>query len=163
MVGHTDDFFVGIGDINATYLPKSPDPLGPAAPTKAVSSLSLSSPTDAPTDSATPTLASSPHTASPSPTSTEVDLTKAEVESTLVAEAQSKALVSQLEERPLAKMQEALDASEEVETKVTNGSEKEKDVAIAEHPHHKSKPILTNDDWELDRVWNVSGEYPGDW
>lgn len=164
-----DDFFVGIGDINATFLPKLPDPVGNAAGTSgpnARSSDLLPSPSNGSPDSAVPALAASPHTASPAPSTTEIDMTKGEVEAAIIAEAQSKAVTSQLEERPLAKMQKELDQEEEKEevekegsVQPTNGhlnGAREKNGREPHHHHHKGKALLSNDDWELERVWNVS-------
>lgn len=93
-------------------------------------------------------------------------MTKGEVEAAIVAEAQSKAVTSQLEERPLAKMQKELDKEEEKEeaekeagAPSTNGhlnGAKEKNGREHHHHHHKGKALLSNNDWELERVWNVS-------
>lgn len=68
-------------------------------------------------------------------------------------EAQTKAVVSQLEERPLAKMQEALDAQEEKDEKTDDAASEEGQAGGGKH--HAHKPLLTNDDWELERVWTV--------
>lgn len=164
-----DDFFVGIGDINATFLPKLPDPVGNAAGTSAPNARSsdpLAPPSNGSPDSAVPALAASPHTASPAPSTTEIDMTKGEVEAAIIAEAQSKAVTSQLEERPLAKMQKELDQEEEKEEAEKEGSvqptnghlngAREKNGREPHHHHHKGKALLSNDDWELERVWNVS-------
>ncbi|KAG8891174.1 Carboxy-terminal domain (CTD) phosphatase, partial [Tulasnella sp. 408] len=165
------DFFVGIGDINATFLPKLPDPVGNAAETSAKSaspSGRLAPPSNGSSDSTVPALAASPHTASPTPPSTEIDMTKGEVEAAIVAKAQSKAVTSQLEERPLAKMQKELDKEEEREeaekeagVQSTNGhlnGAKEKNGREHHHHHHKGKALLNNNDWELERVWNILHE-----
>lgn len=159
-----DDFFVGIGDINASFLPKLPDPVGTAgAPPPKAAPSGAASGSNGSSDSVAPSLAASPYTASPAPASTEIDMTKGEVEAAIVAEAQSKAVTSQLEDRPLAKMQKELDKTDEDgQTQTEDGPQvnghsngtKEKN-GREHHHHHKGKALLSNDDWELERIWNV--------
>lgn len=162
----TDDFFVGIGDINATYLPKSPDPLGETSASAPLSSLrSVSS------DSATPNIAASNHTTGDLPPSNEIDATKAETVSAIVTQAQTQAVAAQLEERPLAKAQEALEADsineadgkrevEEDDEATTASANRSHDGSSTDDtaktgPHPKTKALLNNDDKELERVWDV--------
>lgn len=148
----SDDFFVGIGDINATYLPKLPDPLGGPVPRNPPPTSSRG----ASGDSATPTLASSSLTTSPAPSASETDVTKAEVESSLVAEAQAKAIVTQLEDRPLAKMQEALEKEESTEGVEASPSQANGAANGTGGGHLVRKALLRDDDWDLERVGGVS-------
>ncbi|KAG8941759.1 Carboxy-terminal domain (CTD) phosphatase [Tulasnella sp. 419] len=154
------DFFVGIGDINASFLPKSPDLLaGNGNVPKAQGPVMPESPGTTPPDA----LAASPLTASPTPPSTEPSLTKEEAQSVLVAQAQSKAVEAQLEERPLAKMQEALEA--QVEGGATpsgpslqNGNSANGNASSSSPKDTKNKALLRNDDNELERVWQILEE-----
>lgn len=94
----------------------------------------------------------------------------AEAASDMVTQAQAKVVVAQLEQRPLAKMQQALDVKEkekhkddkpEVVTKEdiastlpTNGDSSQGAGDLATKPH-KAKALLKNDDRELERVQKV--------
>ena len=90
----------------------------------------------------------------------------------MAAEAQSKAVEAQLEDRPLAKMQEALDDAADDEDDVPRTPPSDVDPAENGSPtttlasngspnppaspsRHKGKPLLKNDDVELDRVFKV--------
>ncbi len=67
------------------------------------------------------------------------------------------ALEAQVEERPLAKMQEKLADTEEEETKDDTNSEPRADSEQQQqHPHHHhKKALLKSQDSELDRVGKV--------
>lgn len=169
-----DDFFVGIGDINSAFLPK-------ADPSSALLSPSTSS-------TATPTPPSTPPPPPPSSTpatSPETDTPPSpEVSSKDVLVAQnSAALESQIEARPLAKLQEEIDEAEgegkepekegvdtakeaekesqpQVESGGTQPAGVESDRTDSPKPkraHHKA--LLNNDDYELQRVQKVCA-YP---
>ncbi|KAG9004685.1 Carboxy-terminal domain (CTD) phosphatase [Tulasnella sp. JGI-2019a] len=154
------DFFVGIGDINATYLPKSGNPLAtPPVPPSTIRGDSSTQSTIAP-DIGSGEL----------PTSTDIDATVAEAVSDMVTQAQAKVVVAQLEQRPLAKMQEALDLKEkeksgrdhedlatENETSLTTNGHSATDGDASAKPHHH-KALLKDDDRELERVHKILDE-----
>ena len=142
----TDEFFVGIGDINSAFLPKL-EPLTPVlTPPQSATPVPGSSP--APSDSSTPPLSQSLSqgdidtdmtTPPDSPTglagvASGGDLLEDEVEDETVSALRKneilhrnhEALDAQVEERPLAKMQEALQEAESTSAPAvadTNGSE----------------------------------------
>ncbi|KAJ8596296.1 hypothetical protein M405DRAFT_757888 [Rhizopogon salebrosus TDB-379] len=138
------DFFVGIGDINSAFLPK----IEPLAPT--VSSPSPAKPPSPPeSDSA----------AASQPILTPEEREKSEMESKAMLTQNSLALEAQVEERPLAKKQEALLESD------GTGLPASPEDQLSVHPkdHGKAaespktekvsrKPLLKNDDVELQRV-----------
>ncbi|KIK94105.1 hypothetical protein PAXRUDRAFT_828314 [Paxillus rubicundulus Ve08.2h10] len=128
------DFFVGIGDINSAFLPK----VEPLAPT--VHTPTLGQP-------ATPPPASTSVEPSPSPLVEPEERERAELESKALLTQNSMALEAQVEERPLAKKQEALQDA-------TNA------VAPIEQPKtdHPRKALLKNDDAELRRVGELLEE-----
>ncbi|RDB28454.1 RNA polymerase II subunit A C-terminal domain phosphatase [Hypsizygus marmoreus] len=118
------DFFVGIGDINSTFLPKL-EPLAPSIPPPSVPSSTPSkgsfllaesekidtesqetSPDISPTPPATPLVIPEPPLAVPG------DSEQAELATNVLLTRNSLALEAQLEERPLAKKQEALSEGE---------------------------------------------------
>ena len=138
MIG-VDDFFVGIGDINGSFLP-------PTTPSPIASS-SLSPAPTSPSSSA-----SSPPPATPPETG-------------LIA--QAKLLDHVSEERPLAKMQEELEKAEDadavgedVSTNEAESLEKSEEGKKSTTPPGSSvrprKPLLKAFDEELDRVAKVS-------
>jgi len=171
---HVDDFFVGIGDINSTFLPKV-DPLTPSVPPQ-------SSPP--PTNPPPPSLpALSPDSLTPTPPTSEISSETAiheaspalvesddeELEKSTMLTRNSIALEAQVEQRPLAKKQEELEEQEQEEeaqiqppdaTK-PDGNESESaqvmaDVTPQPTPHkHHTKALLRNDDCELLRVQSV--------
>ncbi|TFY63298.1 hypothetical protein EVG20_g6374, partial [Dentipellis fragilis] len=175
------DFFVGIGDINSTFLPKVdafssviPPPSGPA-----------SSSTPARTRTPTPPI-SAPF--SPDSVSPESDAASLATSTTILPEESdaddiratdmlvrnSQALEAQVEERPLAKKQEELqEASDEAvdrEEKVTETNPPQQAGAAggaqarSEKPpaspkeKHVRKALLKNDDAELQRVKKLLDE-----
>jgi len=146
-----DDFFVGIGDINGSFLPPtSPNP--------------TSSPSSSPTAAASSTSTESPSSASSSPT----PITLPELSGLI---AQAKLLDQVSEERPLAKMQEELekkgDAEEAVAVAIaingvdvgkedTKSKEEMRSTTPPDSPTKARKPLLNGCDEELDRVADVS-------
>ena len=137
-----DDFFVGIGDINSSFLPKV-DPssalMGGKPPT---SSLPAS------VSDNDPSIPSSPASSSTAVEETDTD----EPSKTRMLEENSAVLEAQVETRQLAKMQEQLQDSATSETKPENGTSNE--VADTSKPVRKA--LLRNDDIELTRVKKAS-------
>ncbi|EPQ60326.1 hypothetical protein GLOTRDRAFT_118635 [Gloeophyllum trabeum ATCC 11539] len=171
------DFFVGIGDINSTFLPKlnalaaamipSPSP-GAAAvvPPPTVASVDIRSSLSSPS----PTLAaSSPATSTSSTLPPSPDEEREELTKTALITQNSLALEAQLEDRPLAKKQEELQSTED--ENATEGEprsresttpeaapEEEPDNAVAKQPKAARKALLRNDDYELQRVQQLLEE-----
>ncbi len=133
-----DDFFVGIGDINGSFLPPTPpNPISSASPAPAQSASSSESPSSAP---------SSPPPETPPESSSLI--------------AQAKLLDEVSKARPLARLQEELEKKEDVEDIVeaakmtSNGQEAEekKSSTPPGSPTKPRKPLLNVLDDELDRV-----------
>jgi RNA polymerase II subunit A-like phosphatase len=163
----SDDFFVGIGDINSTFLPKV-EPL-------------LTTPT------LPPSLQPSPEESSTRPTSLETqsspeETQKAELVKDAMLTQNELALEAQLEERPLAKKQEELlvtpTGDQNGQQQEVGGEEEDKKPPDPSPPSLletqsgavDSKPakvprkaLLKNDDVELQRVTKVysSRRMPG--
>ncbi|EJD03740.1 uncharacterized protein FOMMEDRAFT_105888 [Fomitiporia mediterranea MF3/22] len=165
------DFFIGIGDINSTFLPKldamgtgnvSQD--GPETPTES---------SDAPAQLTPPI----PVPSSPTPPSTtgsepvsedtadELPGDQQSAKKTEMITQNTLALEAQVEERPLAKKQEQLESDDDTE-KPDDAKESEhrssngETVVQTEHPkskHHR-KALLKNDDTELMRVRQLLDE-----
>ena len=147
-----DDFFVGIGDINSTFLPKAPSLVPTTLPGR-------------------PSL---PRSASPvQPASSKTSSEDAEAEADAAFASQNRITIeriaAQVEERPLAKKQEMLEdgakakAKEEDGKSTVNGEKLESEEDKTEKVHTApKKALLKNDDTELDRVSNVrhSASYP---
>ncbi|KAG6851395.1 hypothetical protein H0H93_005793 [Arthromyces matolae] len=168
-----DDFFVGIGDINSTFLPKL-EPMAPVIPpppsTSTTTSPSLVSDTAKPEDAST-TSSDFSEIASPlvvpeptSPPENESD----ELAKTAMVVRNTLALEAQLEERPLAKKQEALSEGEPPRVHHHHhhhNDEEEKPVVEKEErittPKPERKALLKNDDSELDRVSKLLREVHG--
>ncbi|KZV96826.1 hypothetical protein EXIGLDRAFT_704804 [Exidia glandulosa HHB12029] len=125
------DFFVGIGDINSTFLPPKADPL-------------LRLPPDLPAIVRKPT--------GPQPVT--VEDAKEELEDELLSR-QAEALDAQVMERPLEKKQHELEEHEH-EHKHTNGN----GTVLIEHPKEEEKKtaLLRNDDTELARLQHILSE-----
>ncbi|KAK7023823.1 RNA polymerase II subunit A C-terminal domain phosphatase [Favolaschia claudopus] len=149
------DFFVGIGDINSSFLPKIV-PLTPiaSAPTDAqkIPPAASSSP---PSTDESPVDSSLPKPASPA------EETQAELAEKALLLTQSIALEAQVEERPLAKKQEELEVASD-ESPSTN-----KDVPPAttgevqaqpSKKHQRKAALLKNDDNELQRLGKLLDE-----
>ncbi|KAK7465542.1 CTD phosphatase Fcp1 [Stygiomarasmius scandens] len=142
------DFFVGIGDINSTFLPKI-EPLTASTPPPS-----------------TPTTSSSDSSSSLAVPSGDVERTQLEANAKLTEN--SLALEAQVEARPLAKKQEELqgapaaeNSSNPDETPVKQDDQlpaatKEKEEAKSTTPTKTPrKALLRNDDAELDRVYKL--------
>ncbi|KAG6915259.1 hypothetical protein DXG01_012444 [Tephrocybe rancida] len=169
------DFYVGIGDINSTFLPKL-EPLAPVMPSgpppSTAAKLPASPGTDAHTSDAlvdalsAPTPLMVPELAPP-PDSDSSDLTK-----TAMVTRNNLALEAQLEERPLAKKQEALSegdvphehhhhhhSEESLTPEPAPKEEKAKEErSTTPGPRPERKALLKNDDYELDRVSKILKE-----
>ncbi|KAK2461532.1 hypothetical protein APHAL10511_005995 [Amanita phalloides] len=148
------DFFIGIGDINSSFLPKI-EPLTAGSPAKA------------------PPAAKPTSTSTAPPATDSAEDGQAETAVNAMLRQNTMELELQLEERPLAKRQtELLRTSEEPasggpshhlaeagpkDTEVPNQSE-----GTQEHEEHKNEPerkaLLKNDDHELERVSKLLGE-----
>lgn len=171
------EFFVGIGDINSSFLPKQvpiaalpPDANRPASP-----------PSDIASPGPTPPLSPFSSASTNSDTSEEE---LAEIEKTEILARNADVLDAQLEERPLAKMQEELQEAEDAkEAAIEAAAEKESTPVVngaaeagtnghgddgenaAEPParlstppkeKHTRKALLKNTDTELTRVQRVN-------
>ena len=163
-----DDFFVGIGDINSTFLPKV-DALGGSsisqAPPPSASSGSGS-------DSATPKSTPSSAPSNSEDGSNEVDAEGSNGRPSAVKKEMitqnTIALDAQMKERPLAKKQEQLesddeglgDENNEVSTEpkndeTQNGTGTQPSPSEPVKAKHHRKALLKNDDDELQRVGKV--------
>ncbi|KAF8260723.1 hypothetical protein EI94DRAFT_1747641 [Lactarius quietus] len=150
------DFFVGIGDINSAFLPK----LDPT--TTPISPMSTPPAGRKPSTVASSTLpVSASESASNTPQSSTVDETAAEeiLQKEMITR-NSLALEAQVEERPLAKLQEELqevaDGQHEIEGPAAE-SASGKSVSSSRPPEssgerHHRKALLKNDDTELRRI-----------
>ncbi|VDC08041.1 unnamed protein product [Peniophora sp. CBMAI 1063] len=158
------DFFVGIGDINSAFLPKA----DPSSALLTPSTSATATPTPPTTPPPPPPPSSSPES-SPEPRTPSPEVSAKDV---LVAQ-NSAALESQIEARPLAKLQEEIDEAEgddkgveapkeadeqpQSESPVESGeTQPSSDASIntenarPKRAHHKA--LLNNDDTELRRV-----------
>ena len=169
----SDDFFVGIGDINSAFLPRI-TPLTPSVPSQPPSSPSNPAAPIPPSPSSTPL---SPTSSSASEISSETAIHESsptlvgsddeELEKRSMLTRNSIALEAQVEERPLAKKQEELEEQEQKEEAESQCSasaskpeeeeaesvEVKTDVTPQPPPHkHTAKALLRNDDYELSRV-----------
>ncbi len=157
----TDDFFVGIGDINSTFLPK----LDPS--TSTIPQTSPATPGQQPQTVPGSTLS----TSSPSPSSDDSQSTTSSADEEVDTEILQKemiarnslALEAQVEERPLAKLQEELQeaANDQLESEspasIASGqSENTSKPSEAPGEKHHRKALLKNDDVELRRIMRVS-------
>ncbi|KAF9453897.1 hypothetical protein P691DRAFT_791077 [Macrolepiota fuliginosa MF-IS2] len=169
------DFFVGIGDINSSFLAKI-TPLTPSLtattpqlPESPSGELAQSpSLTVDGTDDAT-TVHALPDSSEPI---TPEEIEKAEIEKKIMLSTNNAALDEQFEQRPLAKKQEELrdavahesssNPSQEPTTESQpSNSEKPADDQAASPTHHPEKPkqaLLKNDDAELDRIGKLLDE-----
>ena len=171
---YLDDFFVGIGDINSTFLPKiepltaatSPRPAGGEAKVLAQQgadiseTLSPESQTTMPEASITSDITSLSTTI---PVSSVEETERAQLAANAMLKQNNLALEAQLEERPLARKQEALQESDTAAHEHTQHSMEDKPAAGVEvkqvesslHKHEKRKALLKNNDFELERVAKV--------
>jgi RNA polymerase II subunit A C-terminal domain phosphatase len=154
-----DDFFVGIGDINSPFLPKLdpssiPGPKPPASSTEE----SIPSSDEKPPVTVSPSELSSSSEATANTADQDAKDAEADAAMTKAAEV----LDAQLEERPLAKMQEELSekGSQETSSSEIVTDEKPGEPPQTEAEPKKEKPVrkalLTNNDHELLRVKAVS-------
>ncbi|EFI28712.1 RNA polymerase II subunit A domain phosphatase [Coprinopsis cinerea okayama7 len=144
------DFFVGIGDINSTFLPKLDAASLPTAP-KAK-------------DKATPSLASNGTTAKAETPPNPDDLPESKpgeepepepAPKDILVTQNNAALDAQLEERPLAKKEKELqehEAAEASSSSSESSASSESHTEAQPHPHHHRKALLKNDDTELQRI-----------
>ncbi|GJJ09456.1 hypothetical protein Clacol_003679 [Clathrus columnatus] len=132
------DFFVGIGDINSTLLPKVP--------------------------SLVPSPATTPLTCTPVSSENDVEPTAKEAAAVLATQNKitNERIAAQVEERPLAKKQVLLEeedsGKEDSNATAINGMKKEENDTKNEkhnHHHHHRKALLKNDDTELTRVGDL--------
>lgn len=158
LIFRTDDFFIGIGDINSSFLPKV-DPLTPAVLTppssKAATNINrATNPSDS-SESATPTAVDTSPIVPPSPVEEEI----AELQTTAMLTRNNAALDAQLEERPLAKKEKELQEHEiqenqQAEHLAAETASDVKEPSPKPEKHHK-KALLKNDDYELIRIGKV--------
>lgn len=147
-----DDFFVGIGDINSSFLPKV-DPLSPIIP--AQSTPGKHSETTNNGDNSQ-NLAERPN---PVIVDTSVDTSStsededAEQQNKAMLTRNNAALDAQLEERPLAKKQEELQEHDDTQQASTSTCVKEPSPKPGNLP---KKALLKNDDHELERIGKVT-------
>jgi RNA polymerase II subunit A-like phosphatase len=173
----SDDFFVGIGDINSTFLPKI-EPLTLSPPPQPSTSGTKGPPSAGAETEATTIKPEAPSVAPPSSSTTPStpEQERAELTAKAMLTQNSLALEAQLEERPLAKKQEALQEGinhephhhshpKSEEKPAGTGSEKKEDEgekrSTTPGPEKvKQKALLKNDDFELERVATVCGSHP---
>ncbi|KAF7436339.1 Carboxy-terminal domain (CTD) phosphatase [Pleurotus ostreatus] len=168
------DFFVGIGDINSSFLPKL-EPLTPTGPpinpqgkfiSTAVGQLLNLFVSSAAPSSTPPNAAAAEHALpSETPITTPEDAERAERETNQMLTQNSLALEAQMEERPLAKKQEALVASEDgqaTKTETPSPAESTSSETVVDTPppteKHVRKALLKNDDFELERLTKLLDE-----
>lgn len=168
-----DDFFVGIGDINSTFLPKL-EPLTtatspqPGSEVKDILQQGIPDPRKLPLESQIMSPeASMMSTTTPLSTSIPVtsneEVERAQLAANAMLKQNNLALEAQLEERPLAKKQEALQEGDDAAHEHTQHNTETKPVAGVQatqqenspHRHEKRKALLKNDDYELERVAKV--------
>ena len=170
---YADDFFVGIGDINSTFLPKV-QPLAPTAP-ELPPPPTVASPdgpessllvADADDDDESDLEDESFDSESPSSPAPEPEDELAEIEKDDLLSRNVLALEEQFEERPLAKKQEELQETETAGDTTPDageavaGAEPEANGTSSPAPEQKKekpvrKALLKNDDTELIRVKQV--------
>jgi RNA polymerase II subunit A C-terminal domain phosphatase len=168
-----DDFFVGIGDINSTFLPKL-EPITaatsprPGSEAKAILQQDAANPQilplASPTTSPEADIASSTTPLSTTiPVSSNEETERAQLAANAMLKQNNLALEAQLEERPLAKKQEALQEGDgaahaldqhNAENKPAAGVQAKQEES-SPHKHEKRKALLKNDDYELERVAKV--------
>lgn len=188
-----DDFFVGIGDINSAHLPVIAPPVGAAPlpilaqpPTSVTSSTTTLGVLASTPDPSLPTSSSTSSSLGPSdlqelsPTE-EAKVTalqeSKDVQDAVLSKAQSLVIESVVHERPLAKLQEALDHEAEVGSTVTDDKDKgieangevekligdaldgeveDEDKVTVPSQKVKHKMLLHNNDSELLRIEDAS-------
>lgn len=165
--GCLDDFFVGIGDINSTFLPKL-EHVVPELPPEAVITGSQPTTESPAGEEAEDDEVLLTQPTSSTPPSSEDSLASAEGEeltSDEIFTRNTMALDAQMEERPLAKKQEELleeaaqansasGASTNGDATTTNGGAAQATVAKGSKPVREA--LLKNDDTELTRLQKVN-------
>ena len=147
-----DDFFVGIGDINSSFLPKieSLTPAIPAQPPgKDLDTISNGDSSRNPAIRSNSAIVVDESVATSSTTSEE-EITEQENKAMLTRN--NAALDAQLEERPLAKKQEELQEHDDAQQTSTSACVKEPSPKPGKLP---KKALLKNDDHELERIGKV--------
>ncbi|KIL71651.1 hypothetical protein M378DRAFT_1020729 [Amanita muscaria Koide BX008] len=162
------DFFIGIGDINSSFLPKI-EPLtagSPAQTTACMLSLNPSITSSLVLSIANPS--SAPTTPEPNATQTPEGAEEAEAATNAMLRENTMVLELQLEQRPLAKKQTELLRAAEHTTSTDQSQQQDqseqKDVkavheGVPDQEHgHERKALLKNDDRELDRISKLLDE-----
>ncbi|KIL55051.1 hypothetical protein M378DRAFT_658431 [Amanita muscaria Koide BX008] len=135
------DFFIGIGDINSSFLPKI-EPLTAGSPAQTTPS----NPSSAPT------------TPEPNATQTPEGAEEAEAATNAMLRENTMVLELQLEQRPLAKKQTELEQITSTDQSQQQDQSEQRDVkavheGVPDQEHgHERKALLKNDDRELDCV-----------
>lgn len=164
-----DDFFVGIGDINSTFLPKldastsTIPPMPPPTPSQQQQATSGSTPSPS-----VPVPASNGSQSSIVSTSSADEAAAEEILQKEMMTRNSLALEAQVEERPLAKLQEELQeaANGQLTSESPASTSASGKCETTSKPHespgekHHRKALLKNDDTELQRVKRVSCVVP---
>jgi RNA polymerase II subunit A C-terminal domain phosphatase len=152
------DFFVGIGDINSSFLPKREELPKPDAPKK-LSKPENDKTTETPTGDAPATAKPADGEKKDEPKPSDASRVSALEELVRMAGGddqqllqertaeQEKFLEKQIKDRPLQHMQEQLEKEESEEVEAEAKEEKNGETT-QEHPHHRHK-ILNDDDTEL--------------
>jgi RNA polymerase II subunit A-like phosphatase len=164
---HPYDFFLGIGDINSSFLPKREEL---PKVTQSHKKRAAESSEEKKTDSSEKSVSSS-GASSGEPESTDGEILKGEPESDDIRVSaleelvrmgggddqarrleqtaeQEKSLEKQLTERPLLQMQEKLDKEDSQEDSSSEAGTEQNGDTIAQHPHHRHN-LLKDDDVEL--------------
>lgn len=164
-----DDFFIGIGDINSSFLPKVV-PLTPVIPNlPSPSNPAASSINGLPSSSAT-SADDQPTGIDSLPTVGATDASKelVDIQTTVMLTQNNAALDAQLEERPLAKKEKELQEHAVEEQKqpepTASATPSEVSTPAAKEPSPKpekphKKALLKNDDYELVRIGKVGHLY----
>ncbi|WVQ72959.1 hypothetical protein IAR50_002521 [Cryptococcus sp. DSM 104548] len=157
------DFFLGIGDINSSFLPANKSTPPPSSAAKSSSTPAAPSPSpSSPSLTTGPSAASTPSPTTPSSIAAEVEPTR---EEELVMKAKLMDEVSS--ERPLAKLQEELEKEGEGQDVGTGGGVKKSSTPLEgpgeskdrrSSPAKLSKPLLNPHDYELIRVADILTE-----
>lgn len=159
---------MGIGDINSSFLPKIEPLTHPIPPSPTPAAMNEAIPSTVTDLDQTSTESSNPSLTIPEPTPPPDESEGADLTTKTMLQQNSLALEAQLEERPLAKKQEALSEGEPPRERhhhtnkhepVYDDSVKAQDRSMTPKPEkHPRKALLKNDDFELQRVAKVRTE-----
>ncbi|KJA28556.1 hypothetical protein HYPSUDRAFT_33986 [Hypholoma sublateritium FD-334 SS-4] len=150
------DFFIGIGDINSSFLPKI-EPLTPVIPGPSSLSKIAGGINDSAPDAAEGAKATAIDT-TPTIPATPLEEEEAELQKTAMFSKNNAALDAQLEERPLAKKEKELQEHETAEPPPEQApTEVTKEPSPKPEKAHK-KALLKNDDYELERIGKLLNE-----